>query len=286
VWRALLLAARAVRHELERRAAAVPQVAMQILPCRYASGACDKSARTMSLYRCCLLGQLCMLAGVAEAAHSCLCACSMCDEVSACSLHCACKADSPRLMLQGGCSTLRRTHRHHPGRQQAGAPRPARQRLNSSASPPHLQRRRHAAGVYALQWTPATGQGPSNGPRLLQAAPGLKFVAYGMSLQSLAPAPVCCNSVGCTTGRPLAAVAWDRGRIAAMGWSSAHELLALQDSGEVCLVHIAAILHRPLTAAAVLRAWVLLPLQEPLVLQAMSRCPLNQRTGSKLFPGP
>jgi hypothetical protein len=28
-------------------------------------------------------------------------------------------------------------------------------------------------------------------------------------------------------------VAWEHGRIAAMGWSAAHELLVLQGSGEV-----------------------------------------------------
>ena len=61
---------------------------------------------------------------------------------------------------------------------------------------------------------------------------------------------LCCAAAG----RPLAAVAWEHGRIAAMGWSAAHELLVLQGSGEVCSskLHIAAVFMLPRIAAAAL----------------------------------
>lgn len=62
----------------------------------------------------------------------------------------------------------------------------------------------------------------------------------------------CCAAAG----RPLAAVAWEHGRIAAMGWSAAHELLVLQGSGEVCSPkpYIAAAFILPQIAAAALWA--------------------------------
>ncbi len=41
----------------------------------------------------------------------------------------------------------------------------------------------------------------------------------------------------CHAGTPLGAFAWDRGRIAAMGWSDAQQLLVLEETGEVATLN-------------------------------------------------